>query len=152
MKKLCSVLLVTIVMFCISACKNEEANVPYKLIVSCQEVVENFDDEAYGIKPEKRDFVPADGIILELEANCSEGSNVYEIVKNNLKSKKLHFDGSDGYFTAIGNIYAGDCGDFSGWMFFINGNLAEFGASDTLICENDIIEFKYIVDYNSIFE
>ena len=69
----------------------------------------------------------------------------------NLKAKKLHFEGVDGYFNGIANIYAGDCGQFSGWMFFINGNLAELGASDTIINSNDVVEFRYIVDYNTLF-
>lgn len=151
MRKFLSFVISIVIIFAVESCKDIPENVPYKLIISCDEIVEFIDDEVYGIKSEKRELVPDDGIILELEDNCSEGDNVYNCVTNNLKSKKLHFQGTDGYISAIGNIYAGDCGEFSGWMLFINGELAELGASDTIIQENDVIEFKYIVDYNTLF-
>ncbi len=152
MKKVLALMLVLVTLICISSCGKKEGNVPYKLIISCEEVIEYMDDDTYGIVPEKKDIVPESGIILEIDAKCNEGDNVYDCAVNNLKENKLHFEGSDGYFTAIGNIYAGDCGDFSGWMFFVNGELAQLGASDTLINENDVVEFKYIVDYNTLFE
>lgn len=151
MKKIICFALGFALVFCVSSCKKDSSDVPYKLVISCEEVVEYIDDEKYGIKEEKRELVPTDGIIIELEDNCSQGDNVYDCVTKNLKDKKLHFQGSDGYFYAIGNIYAGDCGDFSGWMFYVNGELAEIGASDTIVKENDVIEFRYIVDYNKLF-
>ena len=151
MKKFLLLALSLVLILCTVSCKQDSANVPYKLVINCQEIVEFMDDQNYGIKAEKKELVPSDGIILSIESYCSEGDNVYDRVVKNLKDKKLHFEGSDGYFSGIGNIYAGDCGAFSGWMFFVNDELAELGASDTIISANDTIEFRYIVDYNTLF-
>ena len=153
MKKLISAILLIGVIFCTAACtKKEEGTVPYKLAITCTEVNDSINDITYGIKEEKRDIVPKDGIILETEGKCAEGENVFDCVTALLQSEKIHFEGKDGYFSGIANIYAGDCGQFSGWMFFINGELASAGADDTVISANDEIEFRYVVDYNRLFD
>lgn len=155
MKRVLSFVLMLI--FCVSAVScakkaDEQGDTPYKLIISCHEIIQNLDSEKYAINEEKKEIVPEDGIVLEINSKCSKGDTAYSVTVNALKNNKIHFEGSDGYLKAIANIYAGDCGDFSGWMFFINGNLAELGANDTIINENDVIEFKYIVDYNTLFQ
>lgn len=122
------------------------------LRVDCSEVIENIGHEVYGIAEDKADIVPENGTILEIETSCNEGDNAFDLLISNLKAKKIHFEADDGYLTAISNIYAGDCGANSGWMFFINGDLAEKGASDTILNADDKVEFKYIVDYMTLFE
>ena len=143
-------------MLLVTSCNNneneEEETVPYKLVIDCSEIVSNLDNESYAVKAEKRDIVPENGIVLEKEGKCNEGTTAYDLVVSVLKKNKIHFDGTGVYFKGIGNLYEGDCGQFSGWMFFINGNLAELGASDTIVKADDVIEFRYIVDYNILFE
>ncbi len=163
MKKIFAFILMSLFIFTIASCgenkdsaednkSNESENtISCKLIVDCHEILENIDHEEYGLKEEKKDIVPINGVVLDVDIECTEGDTAYDIVLSELKKQKIHFDADDGYFTAIANFYAGDCGDFSGWMFFVNGNLAETGASDTVINENDIIEFRYVVDYNTLF-
>ena len=163
MKKILAFIMTSLIVVSLVACsdKKDEATDPgsdasentlsYKLIISCNEILENINHEQYGLKEEKKDIVPADGIVLEKDAICSEGSTAFDVVISELKKEKIHFDADDGYLNAIANLYAGDCGEFSGWMFFINGNLAEMGASDTVVSENDVVEFKYIVDYKTLF-
>lgn len=164
MKKVLAYMLMSLFIFSMVSCgeKKDDAgenvlneaenNVSCKLIVSCHEILENIDNEQYHIKEEKRDIVPSNGIILEVDTKCIEGDTAYDVAISELKKEKIHFDSDDGYFSAIANLYAGDCGDFSGWMFFINGNLAENGAGDTVIAQDDVVEFKYVVDYTSLFE
>lgn len=155
MKKIILFVLILAACFSIVSCaeKTEETgDTSYKLVISCHEIIQNFDNDTYAIKSEKKDIVPGNGIILEVDSKCAKGDNAYDIAVKALKDNKIHFDGSDGYLKGIANLYAGDCGGFSGWMFFINGELAELGADDTIINENDVIEFKYIVDYNTLFQ
>lgn len=152
MKRFVTLILASMMLFSVASCsKKSEGTIPYTLIISCDEILSNIDSDTYGIKKEKKEIVPEDGMILKVDAKCSEEENAFDIVVENLKDKKIHFEGTDGYFKGISNIYEGDCGQYSGWMFFINGNLSETGASDTYICENDIVEFKYVVDYNTLF-
>lgn len=123
-----------------------------KVKISCSEVVENIGDSNFGISEDKIDIVPENGVILECNAFCKNGDDVLSIFLSELKKHKIHFDVDNGYFKAIANIYEGDCGDFSGWMLFLNDELAANGASDTVVKDGDSIEFKYIVDYNTLFE
>jgi hypothetical protein len=122
------------------------------LKVVCNEVVSNFGHEIYGIKEDKIDIVPDDGIILDIDTFCDEGENAFNLLINSLKAKKIHFEADDGYLTGISNIYVGDCGANSGWMFFINGELAELGAPDTILNDGDEVEFRYVVDYMTLFQ
>ena len=137
------------------SCNSNEASdngISVLLKVDCSEVVENIGHDLYGITEGKAEIVPESGVILEIETFCNEGDNAFELLISNLKAKRIHFEADDGYLTAISNIYAGDCGANSGWMFFINGELAEKGAPDTVIHNGDKVEFKYVVDYMTLFE
>lgn len=151
MKKIIIGMLALLTVFCFVSCGNEEGTVPYKLIINCEEVLDNLDSDEYAIAKEKRSILPKEGIILEVEGKCPEGDNVYNRTIENLNKKKIHFQGTSGYFQAIANIFEKDCGPNSGWMIYINGKLAEKGAQDTIINPNDVIEIKYIVDSSSIF-
>ncbi|MBR5308711.1 MAG: DUF4430 domain-containing protein [Clostridia bacterium] len=149
------VLLSLVTVFAFSSCgkkeAKEEGTVPYKVIIDCSEIISNLDNEAYAIKPEKRDIVPQSSIILQESGKCKEGTTAYDLVTSVFKENKFHFDGTGVYFKGIGNFYEGDCGPTSGWMFFVNGSLAELGAADTVVNTDDVIEFRYIVDYNTLF-
>ncbi len=135
-----------------SSNKASDGSISVSLKVECSEVIDNMGHELYGITEEKIDIVPENGVILEVKTSCNEGDNAYDLLISNLKAKKIHFEADDGYLTAISNIYAGDCGPVSGWMFFINGELAEKGAPDTVLNNGDKVEFKYVVDYMTLFE
>lgn len=154
MKRIIAFVLALVTSVTVFSCKDNKSDneINFKLSVTCGEVVENIGSETYGISEEKIDIVPQNGIIFQNDVSCADGRNAYEIIIELLQKEKLHYEASDGYIKSIGNIYEGDCGKYSGWMFYVNGEIAEVGASDYVVKAGDEIEFKYIVDYMKLFE
>ena len=144
MKKLIKNILITIVAaIIVSGCNaGEEAAQMYcDITVTCSMILDNSDK----LKPEKTELVPEDGIILaKKEAAFNEGENVLDIVKRELKSEKIHFDIKENiYIEGINNIYAGDCGDMSGWIYTVNGESPQVGCSEYIPKDGDVIEWSY---------
>ncbi len=155
MKRIISLLLAVITVVSITACNStteKNKGIFVKLVVNCKEVIENLENDTYAISDEKAEIIPENGVIYEAVSNCEDGKSAYDFLVECLQKEKIHYEGADGYIKAIGNIYEGDCGKYSGWMFYINGEIAEVGSSDYIVKENDEIEFKYVVDYMKLFE
>lgn len=153
MKKFLITVLTLCCLFSFASCFNSsnKETINYTLIVSCDEILKNLNNTEYSINPEKIEILPSNGIILNVESKCSQGNTARDVLIKNLKEHKMHYIDSSGYIEAICNIYSGDCGAYSGWMFYVNGNLAEFGAAETPVNSGDVIEFKYVVNYNLLF-
>lgn len=43
------------------------------------------------------------------------------------------------------------CGSMSGWMYWVNGELPMVGAGNYMLNDNAIIDWKYIVDYSTVW-
>ncbi len=154
MKRLIALLLVAVVIISATSCNDtsSDESISVKLVVSYNEVIDNLESEDYAISDDKIDIIPENGVIYEATTSCNDGKNAFDLLIDCLKSEKIHYEASDGYIKAIGNIYEGDCGEYSGWMFYINGELAEVGSTDYIVANDDAIEFKYVVDYMKLFE
>ena len=126
-------------------------------------------DNISSLKSEKEPFVTSDGYILkELQVEISEGDTAFDILKKACKENactdncKYCKDGIqlDSTYTAeygsyyiegIHQLYNKDCGDMSGWLFSINDEFAQVGASDYTVQNGDSITFSYTCDMNAIF-
>ena len=154
MKRILSILLVLCTIFFFSACgkpSHEAGKVSLK--VEYTEVIDTLNSAQYAIAPEKRDALAKDGVVLSLEnVSFSETDTAMSILLSELKKAKKHYEEKDGYVSAIDNVYAGDCGNVSGWMFFINGEIAEVGAREYTPKDGDEITFRYVVNYMALFE
>lgn len=154
MKKIITLVLTSLLIFSLVSCSDNqnEKNKTATLKIVCHEVLENLESEDYRISDEKLEIVPENGVIYSGKASFADGESAYDVLKSTLMENKIHFDESDAYFKAIGNIYAGDCGANSGWMFYLNGELSEVGCNDYVLCQDDEIVFTYVVDYMKLFE
>ncbi len=139
------VLYIACVMFVIglSACgatdKNKNA-VSCTVSVSCEEILRHMDE----LKPEKRELVPENGLILA-ERTVEAGKNsALTLLEQELKKNKIHFDKSGNYLKGIGNIYEKDCGTYSGWIYTVNGEYVEKGADAYYPQAGDQIEWSYM--------
>lgn len=100
------------------------------------------------IPEEKSLLIPEDGILLKKEVNFSEGETAYDVALRTFKAEKLHYDAdSTKYFLAIGNLYAGDCGELSGWLYAVNDESPTVGASQYVLQEGDTVRFYYITTF-----
>ena len=69
-----------------------------------------------------------------------------------LREEKLHFEYVDAkafgsvYIEGIGNLYEFDCGEQSGWIYFVNGISPGLGCSGYTVESGDEIVFAYTCD------
>ncbi|HBL40369.1 MAG TPA: hypothetical protein DDY98_01890, partial [Ruminococcaceae bacterium] len=74
----------------------------------------------------KNPAIPADGIILDTSTEAmAPGSTAYDLLVLTAKKNGFTFvnqagDGKDAYITSIHGIDAGEYGDCSGWLLYVN--------------------------------
>lgn len=95
--------------------------------------------------------LPDDGVLAELEElSFAEGATALDVLKEGLREAELPFEANGGYVTGIGNLYAGDCGEESGWMYRVNGEAPSVGADQYVLADGDVMEWYYICSYDEI--
>ncbi len=100
-------------------------------------------------------YVPSDGVILP-ETTCvlRKGDTAFDILKRVCRYKEIQMDyqGADSniYSTAfikgINYLYEFSCGDLSGWMYKVNGDFPNRGASSYKLKDGDVIDWVYTCD------
>lgn len=100
------------------------------------------------IPAEKAELLPEDGILLDKDVTYTPGETVFRLMIRTLQKEKLHFDADPtNYFKAIGNLYAGDCGEMSGWLYTVNGESPTVGAAEYVLNEGDVVRFYYVTTF-----
>ena len=102
------------------------------------------------------EHIPSDGIILDTATfDIEEGDTVYSILIEAAKKYKLQIDqntsGTMTYVSGINNIGEMDFGDVSGWTYTVNGEVATVGASEYVLKDGDVIEWKYALTLEDYF-
>lgn len=116
------------------------------LSIRCDTILQNISD----FNEDKLELVPNDGIIFEKsEIEFQEGETAFDIIKREMTENKIHFEFEKSlaydsvYIKGIGNIYEFDGGELSGWIFKVNGEVANCDSSNYKIQKDDKIEFVY---------
>ncbi len=116
-----------------------------KLNIRCEVLMGNTSN------PQKTAIIPSDGIIFSGKINFAEGENAFDILSTAIKQNKLHFDYDStiygAYIKAIGNIYNGDFGEQSCWLYTVGGKGQNVGCSGYEAKDGDVIEFVYSLDF-----
>lgn len=122
------------------------------LSISCRTILDNMGD----LKDGKESVVPSDGIIYERKAvTFYEGESVFDVLKRETRKHKIHLDYAftpgynSNYIRGINNIYERDCGDPSGWLYFVNGWAPNYGCSRYAVQDGDEIEWEFTCDGGS---
>ena len=117
--------------------------------IRCDTLLQHLDE----LSPGKADLVPEDGILLEKTTVSFEpGESVFDVFSRCLREEKLHFEYVDAkafgsvYIEGIGNLYEFDCGEQSGWIYFVNGISPGLGCSGYTVESGDEIVFAYTCD------
>lgn len=115
-------------------------------VIRCDTILNNMDK----LKEEKHSLVPGNGIILaETKVVFSEGESVFDILLRETRTRGIHFEYIDTpmynsvYIEGINNLYEKDCGELSGWMYTVNGEVPDCGCSLYYVKEGDRIELVY---------
>ena len=127
-----------------------ETTLSCTLSVRCDKVLENLDMLAEG----KEKIIPFDGIIYpEQTVGFSDGESVFDVLFKELKKSNIHFEFvktpmyNSAYIEGIGNLYEFDCGDYSGWIYKVNGVKPIYGCSQYKLKDNDKVEFIYSCNF-----
>ena len=152
MKKLAVCLLVLCNLFCMTACisttppeMKNEGEFSCNVVIDCKTILNNIDKLSDG----KREFVPNDGMILNnFEVKFDEGATSFEVLQkacllNNIQFEFSKSAGDSVYVEGINQIYEFDCGELSGWQYFVNNEFQSQGAGQSIVKDGDNISWVY---------
>ena len=93
------------------------------------------------------DATAGEGESSTTEVDVPEGSTVYDA----LVATGADVNASDSdygmYVQGINGLAGGDFGDMSGWMFEVNGEMAEVGCSQLEVADGDVITWTYVTEF-----
>lgn len=141
-------------LLCLAACRpREPAAEPAgicTLSVDCAQALRAPDS----LPPETLEQLPEDGWLLaETQVDFYEGESAFDVLQRVLKAEKLpmEFEGSSPYVTGIGGLYTGDAGEMSGWLYTVNGESPDVGASEYTLQDGDSVAWSYTCDFSTVF-
>ena len=98
--------------------------------IECSSILDNME----ALKETKKEFVPSDGWILkETEVSFKGGETAFDVLKQICGKKGIHID----------------CGKNSGWMYSVNGEYPNYGASSYNLKDGDKVEWRYTCNLGS---
>lgn len=120
------------------------------LEISCKPLSDNMSQ----LKDQsKAEYIPDDGVILKKqEFKMEKGDTAFDLLKNATKDNAIQAEFTytqayDSYFIeSIANLYSGDAGGMSGWLYYVNGKSPAYGISGYELQEDDSILFVYSCD------
>lgn len=93
------------------------------------------------------DATAGEGEATSTEVEVDEGATVYDA----LVATGVDVNASDSdygmYVQGIGGLAGGDFGDMSGWMFEVNGEMAEAGCSQYELSDGDVVTWTYVTEF-----
>ncbi len=123
------------------------------ITIRCDTILDNYDDLDEALKSEE--FVPEDGVILAESVYAIYGDEtVFDILLQAAKEHgiQMEYQGSQDnnfgtvYIQGIANIYEYSCGPLSGWTYRVNGIIPDYGCSQYVLQDGDVIEWLYTCD------
>nr|WP_106784633.1 DUF4430 domain-containing protein [Lysinibacillus timonensis] len=101
-------------------------------------------------------YVPSNGVILGATRYelLTENDTVWDILVRATKEHniQMEYQGVDQniynsvYVEGINHLYEFSAGELSGWMYSVNGDFPNYGSSQYILKDGDVIEWHYTVD------
>ena len=114
--------------------------------ISCAAILAHKEDLRAG----KEELVPPDGWLLPpTEIELQTGESAFDVLARVCRDCKIHMEFSDtplygsAYIEGIGNLYEFDCGEQSGWLYYVNGESPGYGCSSYTMHGGDTLEWVY---------
>ena len=107
--------------------------------IECSSILDNMED----LKETKKEFVPSDGW------------TAFDVLKQICGKKGIHMASrytplyKSYYVEGINQLYEFDCGKNSGWMYSVNGEYPNYGASSYNLKDGDKVEWRYTCNLGS---
>lgn len=93
------------------------------------------------------DATAGEGESTTADVEVPEGATVYDA----LVATGVDVNASDSdygmYVQGINGLAGGDFGDMSGWMFEVNGEMAEVGCSQYELEDGDVVTWTYVTEF-----
>lgn len=98
-------------------------------------------------------------VTVEIDATAGEGESTTADVElpekatvyDALVATGVDVNASDSdygmYVQGIDGLAGGDFGDMSGWMFEVNGEMAEVGCSQYELSDGDVVTWTYVTEF-----
>lgn len=112
--------------------------------IECTAVLEHMES----LKAGHEEFVPDDGyIISSCCVTVPNGSSAYDAVKSACEENHITMNtvnsGYGKYIAGFQNIDEKDCGNQSGWLYFVNGKSPSKSCNKYVISNGDSVVFSY---------
>lgn len=112
--------------------------------IECTSLLDNMDN----LKAGHEEYVPSDGYIL---SSCSvtlpNDSTAYDAVKTACENQGITMNvvssGYGRYIAGFNNIDEKDCGNQSGWIYFVNGKSPSKSCNKYTLSNGDSVVFSY---------
>ncbi|MDR2672055.1 MAG: DUF4430 domain-containing protein [Coriobacteriales bacterium] len=112
------------------------AQVVVEVDIDCSEAVEAGNETARAIAPDGKLFVG--------QVAIPEGQSLYEALKAT-GLEVITKDFANGVFVdSIQGLGSGATGATSGWLFYINGQAAQYSVSDIVAQDGDLLTFTFV--------
>lgn len=125
------------------------------LSVRCDTILNNMSS----LDKAKSDIIPKDGTIFAgHDVVFYEGESVFNVIVREMKRNKIHIEYEmspiyeTAYIKGIANIYEFDCGDLSGWLYKVNGQVPNVGCSLYYLNDGDVVELVYTCEMGKDLE
>lgn len=127
----------------------EEQATTCSISIVCTTVLDHLD----WLTPGKEDILPAGGIMLSAtQVEPQEGETVFSLLQRITREAGIPMEASftpgtgSAYVEGIGNLYEFDCGQRSGWLYFVNGISPGYSCSEYTLKPGDRVEWVYTCD------
>ena len=112
--------------------------------IDCKTILNNMND----LKDGYEQFIPTNGMILSTEQfKVKKNTTVIDVLKKATSENEIKLvtvsSGFGLYVKGIGQIEEKICGSSRGWMYKVNGNFPEYGASSYRLKDGDKIEWRF---------
>lgn len=100
--------------------------------------------------PGLKKYIPDDGVILPPTMVVVEkGQSVYDVLKKITYEKEIQMESQlstafqSQYVQGLNHLYEKNFGQYSGWLYYINDKMPDYGCSEQIVEENDKILWEY---------
>ncbi len=148
-----AVLALSLMLSACAAAPADEALLSCTVSVDCSDVLAALDALPDGVQ----ELIPEDGMMLRpITVEFSEGESAFDAFVTAAQTAKLQYEtdgsGESAYLVGIGNLYAGDSGENSGWLFEVNGEMPSVSCGQYELEDGDEVVFRYVRDFMEAME
>lgn len=131
-----------------SSTTSTSSSVTATISIECKSILDNMDNLAKG----HESYVPSDGVILdEYTATYNKKTTAYDLLSDACKENNISVSSEKTsfgmYVSGINNLDEFDCGQQSGWTYYVNGKWANVASSAYKLKNGDKVVFSYTCSY-----